>query len=351
MDDKINKKIKVKNYKEYFKDSKSIFTIFCITIAFILVILLSSGVSFYFRGLDDSFWGDLAISFSLCVYCLYFGIPEGSNIYEKKKDGRYQKALLNFLSCREQTSKRDNDFNQWLDNYYQKNKLDYYKIILSTHGNINPYVLDLDYYELEKLRKPYKKNWEDTEFKGREETYFRSLNDNQIEIIKSIFNGEVNVEKIPNDFFKTLNGKIIESEYVEQAKTNKKNTLKYALLIGYRIIFVFVFAFVFSIFGYQVSEASGSGEVMQRTITTISRLWTMISSFVYGLAVGKIVVMNKAVKLEYKARVSEYFLNDKTFVYLNEEEIAKKEYEEYQKNVKEPEIVETNENKDIKLIE
>lgn len=326
--------------KEYFKDTKTLFTIFCLTIAFVIVILLSSGINLYFRGLDDSFWGDLAISFALCVYCLYFGVPEGTNLYEKKTNGKYQNALNGFLNAREKTSLMDNKFNQWLDSYYQKNREDYFRVILSTHGNINPYVLDLDYSELSNLSNPYKKNWDDTEFKGRKDTYFRSLNQEQIDLIRDIFNGKINIEKIPNDFFKTLNGKIILSEYIEQARSNKKNLLQYAFLIGYRVIFVFLFAFIFAIFGFQVAEATSGGEILQRTITTLSRIWTMITSFVYGFAVGKIIVMNKASKLEYKTRVSEYFLNDKDFKYVSEEEIAKKEYEKFESEQSKVEILE-----------
>lgn len=332
-----NKKVKV--YKEYFKDTKTIFTILCLTIAFVLVILLSSGITFYFRGLDSSFWGDLAVSFALCVYCLYFGVPEGTNLYEKKKEGRYQKSLNDFLEIRKKTSLRDNEFNQWLDDYYNKNKIDYYKTILSIHGNINPLVLDLDKSELSNLSHPYKKNWDGTEFAGREETYFRSLNDTQIDIIRDIFDGKINVERIPNDFFKTLNGRVILSEYIEQLNANKRNTIKYAFLIGYRVVFVFLFALIFAIFGIQVADSTSNGEIIQRVITTFSRLWTMISSFVYGFAVGKTMVMAKATKLEYKTRVSEYFLNDKDFKYSSEKELARQEYEEYEKNNEKVEVL------------
>lgn len=320
-------------YKEYLSDKKTIFTIFCLSIAFVLVILISFGVNLFFQPLNSSeFLTNLAISFALCVYCLYFGLPEGKNLYQKKQNGRYKIALINFQEIRGKVKIRDNEFNQWLEKYYQENKRDYLVAILTLHGNINPYVLDLDYSELDNLNKPFKKSREGTEFEGREDTYFRSLNDDQIKIIKEIFEGKIKVEKIPNEFFKTINGKIILSEYVEQARINRKNTLTYAFLIFYRILMVFVFAFLFSVLGYNIATYSGDNlaqEVVGRVIQTVSRIWTMLSSFVYGFSVGKIIVMRESKILEYKTRVNELFLNDKNFVAVNENIIAKKEFDKY----------------------
>ena len=145
-------------YKEYLSDKKTIFTIFCLSIAFVLVILISFGVNLFFQPLDSSeFLTNLAISFDLCVYCLYFGLPEGKNLYQKKQNGRYKIALINFQEIRKKVKIRDNEFNQWLEKYYQENKRDYLVAILTLHGNINTYVLDLDYSELDNLHKTFHK--------------------------------------------------------------------------------------------------------------------------------------------------------------------------------------------------
>lgn len=328
-------------YKEYFNDRKTIMTIFCLSIVFILVILMSFGINFVFNpSIDNKWWSDLAITFSLCVYCLYFGIPEARELYKKKKDGRYQRTKFAFIEARGKVSEKDEAFSQWLEVYYQKNKLDYFYSLLSLHGNINKQVLDLDYNELDNLLHPYKKNWDNTEFKGREDTYFRTLTQEQVDMIKAIFKGKVVVEKIPDDFFKTLDGSVISSEYVEQSRRTRKETRQYTMLIIYRVLAVFVFALVFSIFGMQMSsEELTAAVILQRVISTLSRLWTMISSFTYGFAVGKIMTMNEARKLEYKTRVNTEFFNDKDFKPLSLEEVAKKEYEDYEKKVIVPEVL------------
>lgn len=333
------KKINPSVYKEYFSDKKTVMTIFSLTLAFVLVILLSFGTNFFFKELDSSFWSDLAISFALCVYCLYFGIPEGKNLYQKKNNGRYKVALHKFEEARQVSMKHDFEFNQWLESYYEKNKKDYLLSVLSLHGNINPYALDLDYYELDELKRPFKKVWDDTEFSGRKPTYFRSMTDDQIEILKDIYNGEIKVERIPDDFFKTLNGKILISEYIEQMRERKKNRLQVGLLIVGRVIMVFAFAFIFASFGMSLSDSQDASVVFKQVYSMISRMWTMISSFIYGFSLGKFIVMRDSSVLEYKARVNIEFNCDKKFTYLSEDEMAKKEYEEYEKKVVHAEVV------------
>lgn len=330
--EKKDKKISV--YKEYLSDKKTVMTLFSLTIAFVLVILLSFGTNFFFRDLDDSFFTDLMISFALCVYCLYFGIPEGKNLYQKKSNGKYLNAIHLFEDARKESIKRDFEFNQRLEQYYQKNKRDYFLSILSLHGNINPYALDLDYLELDNLKRPYKKEWKDTEFEGRPTTYFRTMTDKQIEILKEIYNGNIKVERIPDDFFKTLNGKILISEYIEQMRDRKKHWMQLAMLIVGRIIMVFAFAFVFSSFGMELSQTEDWSERFNQIFTLLSRLWTMLSSFVYGFSLGKFIVMKDANVLEYKARVNTEFNNDTRFVYQSEDELAKKEYDKYEKEHK-----------------
>lgn len=322
-------------------DRSSMLRMTGMSFAFILVILLSFGAHFFFRTInDETFWGDLAISFALCVYSLYFGISEGKDYYLKRDNGRYQKAFSDFVNIRQEVSPQDNKFNQWLEVYYEKQKKDYFISILSLHGNINPQVLDLDKNELYLLSKPYKKSWKGTEFEGRKDTYFRSLNEEQIELIGDIFAGKIKVEKIPDDFFKTIHGEVLSNEYVEQPRKTKKNSRNYVMLISSRLLMLFAYSFVFAIFGIKIIKSETTEEIIENIISTVSRLWTMLSSYSYGFMIGKTIVLNTASTIEYKWRVNNEFIHDTDFVALDEEELAKKEYEESIKEGLEVELVE-----------
>lgn len=324
-------KEKVKNiYKEYISDRRTLLTIVAMTFGFLLTIALSFGTRFFFKDINDSdFWSNFAISFALCVYCLYFGIPEGKELYQKKDNGRYKIARNEFLTIRKEAQLKDNEFNQWLDQYYEKSKKDYYRSILSLQGTVNPQVLDLDLTEIDNLAKPYKKCWKDTEFEGRKDTIFRTHTQEQIDLIKKIYRGEIKVERIPNDFFKTIDGKVVSSEYVEQARDKSKKMKKYAMLIVMRLVLIFLFAIIFASFGIEVAKATSGEQVLNQTVRTVSRIWTMISSFVYGFSIGKVMCMDEASVFEFKYRVNVAFLNDKHFIAMSEEEIAEKEYADY----------------------
>lgn len=326
------KQEKVKNvYKDFFNDKKTIISLLSMSLCFILVIFLSFGSSLFFRELDSSFWSDTAISIALCVYCLYFGIPQGVDLYKKKENGKYKFNLKAFEAERSVSIKRDAEFNQWLEAFYQKNKNDYFVSLLSLNGFRNMQVLDLDLSEIDNLLKPYKKCWDETEFAGRKDTYFRTHTKKQIDILREILVGKINVARIPDDYFKTFNGKMLVSEYIAQQRQEKQNQITYAMLIIGRVIFVVIFALVFSLFGVSLMEDPTGSQIFQSFWTMLTRLWTMLSSFYYGLEVGKIMVQRDADKLDFKARVNRMFNEDKDFKPVSEEELAKREYDLYEK--------------------
>ena len=330
---------KQSKYKDYFSDKTTILTIVALTLALILTILLSFGTNFYFKQADKNFWTDNAISFALCIYCLYFGIPEAKALYMKKDGGRYKVSMTNFEDIRRETSKRDNEFNQWLKKYYKTEKRQYLNQILSLYGIANEQVLDLDINEVDNLLKPYKKCWKDTEFKNRPDTYFKTLSKKQVSIIKDILKGKITVEQFPNDYFKTYKNRAISSAYIEQSKAHKRNNLTYAMLIAFRLSLALIISFIFTSIGFEIVDGGSAEVIMSRVIITLSRLWTMISSFTYGFGLGKIMVMNDASAIEYKTNINKLFVDDKDFVALSEEDLAKQEYEEYQKTINVAEVI------------
>jgi hypothetical protein len=337
--------LKDSKYIEIIKDRQSIITILALSLAFVFSTILGFGARFYVHAITDtSFWSDLALSFILCVYCLYFGIPEAKNFYQKLIGGKYQNALKEFKLVRQETRKRDFEFGQWLTKLYQDEKDAYFHEILSVAGITNKQVLDLQITELNELKKPYLKTWENTEFEGREPTFFRAMTRHQISIIRAVMKGDISFSRIPDSFFKTAGNKIVTSEYKQKANSSKES-LTYGFLIANRVVMVFVFAFATTIIGIRFAEIKETttstvlpdGTVVEETISvgsqvlanlvdTISRYWTMISSFVYGFSLGRLMVTKDTDKLEYKTDTSYSFLNDTNFVAKTEQEVAIDEY-------------------------
>lgn len=322
-----------KRKSNFLKDKASVFSIIGASLGLVIVIFLTFGVSVKFENLDSpAFWAKVLISSVLTLYSLFIAVPAGLSYYKTKENGRYDIAFGDFCTVRKEVIKRDSEFDQWLYSYYEKNRMDYLKQVLSLNGNIDIRVLDLDISEIDKLSHPFKKNWENTEFEGRPDTYFRSLTPDQIKVVKDIFAGKYAVERLPNDFFKAFNGKVVSSEYIEQARQNKKNKLYLFKKVGSKVISLLAFAFVFSSLIIEVGQASTISEIIERIITFLTRLFTMCSGYYYGFDTGKHMAMNEATSLEYKVRVNNLFLNDKDFKPLTNDELGKQELEREQFN-------------------
>lgn len=288
-------------YIDFYSDKTTVLRYVALSFAFILVIALSFGAKFFLQTEFDSadFWGDFGLSAALCVYCLFIGMPEAKDAYRKKREGRYQTCMSEFRAVRGRVMPRDADFDEWLEVFYKEQKLDYYHQILTVNGITEYKVLDLDISEVEKLSQPYHKEWESGAV-----TDFKTMTPDQIKVIERILRGKIKVKKIPNDAFKTTNGKIIANEYVSQSKQEGRDNMTYVGLIISRLVLMLAISFLLAIFGVELAKAEDAEQVLNQVIDTISRIWTMLSSYMYGFSIGRMMVTNECNRIEFKTRVN-----------------------------------------------
>lgn len=300
----------IQKYLDYYNDKTTILRFASMSLVFVLVILLGFGARFYLATSFDAedFWGDLGFSMALCIYCMFLGIPEAKDAYRKKVDGRYQKAMTDFAEIRKSVLPEDERFDAWLDQFYLDQRLDYFKQLLTVKGINNYKVLDLGIDELPNLAVAYEKEWEDGS-----KTKFKAMTEEQIKLVSDILTGKIKVKKIPNDAFKTANGKIISNEYVTQSKRDGRNSMTYALLVAGRLLLMIVISVFLVLFGIKMSESSTGEEILNQVIDTLGRIWTMLSSYMYGFSIGRMMVTNECDQIEFKTRVNHRFLNDKGF--------------------------------------
>lgn len=300
----------IQKYLDYYNDKTTILRFASMSLVFLLVILLGFGVRFYVATSFDAadFWGDLGFSMALCIYCMFLGVPEARDAYKKKIDGRYQKAIADFAEIRKSVLPLDEGFDEWLDKFYLDQRLDYFKQLLTVKGVNNYRILDLGLDELDSLKGKYEKTWDDGTV-----TTFKPMTDDQIELVRDILTGKIKVKKIPNDAFKTANGKIISNEYVTQSKRDQRNGITYAVLVAGRLLLMVLISVFLVLFGIKMSDASDKEEVLNQIIDTLGRLWTMVSSYMYGFSIGRMMVTNECDQIEFKTRVNHRFLNDSDF--------------------------------------
>lgn len=300
----------IQKYLDYYNDKTTILRFASMSLVFLLVILLGFGVRFYVATSFDAadFWGDLGFSMALCIYCMFLGVPEARDAYKKKIDGRYQKAIADFAEIRKSVLPLDEGFDEWLDKFYLDQRLDYFKQLLTVKGVNNYRILDLGLDELDSLKGKYEKTWDDGTV-----TTFKPMTDDQIELVRDILTGKIKVKKIPNDAFKTANGKIISNEYVTQSKRDQRNGITYAVLVAGRLLLMVLISVFLVLFGIKMSDASDKEEILNQIIDTLGRIWTMLSSYMYGFSIGRMMVTNECDQIEFKTRVNHRFLNDSDF--------------------------------------
>lgn len=334
--------MRIEKYIDYYNDKTTILRYTALSLAFLLVIILGFGARFFIEHDWNTadFWGDFGLSASLCVYCIFLSIPEAKDNYRKKVGGRYQECKLQFKEARDKVKDKDAAFDQWLDKFYREQRDDYYRQLLSIKGIRKSKVLELDLYELGDLKKPHRKVWDDGT-----ETNFPSMTDEQIGLVRDILKGRISVRKIPNDAFKTMNGKIMANEYVTRSKSESKEYAEYAILIAGRLGLMCFISFIFAIFGLKLAQSQSAEQVINQIIDTISRIWTMVSSYVYGFSIGRTMVSNECDRIEFKTRVNTQFLSDKDFKPVDEEELLRRQIEEEEAKEIHPEIVEEGEGK------
>ena len=288
-------------YLDYYSDKTTILRYATLSIAFILVVLLGFGARFYLSTTFDAsdFWGDLGLSLALCVYCMFIGIPEAKDNYRKKIDGRYQQSMRNFQEARSAAAPYDDGFDDWLEKYYEEQRTDYFRQLLTVAGVNNYRVLDLDLSEIPELEKGYRKIWENGTV-----TDFRTYAPEQTKVIKDILTGKYKVKKIPNDSFKSSNGRIAANEYVTQSRQDARNAVTYATLMASRLALMILISLILALFGIKLASSSSAEQVMNQIIDTIGRIWTMVSSYMYGFSIGRLMISNECVRLDFKARVN-----------------------------------------------
>lgn len=328
--------MRIAKYIDYYNDKTTILRFTSLSLAFVLVIILGFGARFFIESdwNTTDFWGNFGLSASLCVYCIFLSIPEARDNYRKKVDGRYQECRNEFKAIRDKVKDRDSDFDQWLELYYQEQKRDHFRQLLSIKGIRNERVLDLDITELDELRKPHKKVWEDGT-----ETAFPSMTDDQIALVKAILKGRISVRKIPNAAFKTMGGKMISNEYVSQGKRDALEYLEYGVLIAGRLGLMCIITFMTALFGIKLAQSQSAEQAINQIVDTISRLWTMVSSYVYGFSIGRTMISNECDRIEFKTRVNSQFLSDKDFKPINEDELIRRQIEEEEAKEIHPEVV------------
>lgn len=268
---------------------------------------------------SPDFVANLLITLSICLIGMANGNAEGTNYYKNKVNGLYQVTCNEFKTARKKINPYIDKFSYWSENLYKKELYKKQFRYLKNDFGIKQAekIMKLDRSEIVLLVKPQKFG----------DTYFNSLNEEQIKACLNVAEGKVKLRYIEESYF--LNVSITnknQTTYEWGGLENKNKTKHFTKLTAYRLLTTITIGVIFG--GLVVGETASVSQVW---VTLVARLWTLSTSIMWGVFISSTILNESCSYISYKTRMLDTFyletVVNKTFNSKTQEEIAKEEYE------------------------
>lgn len=286
------------------------------------------------------YWVAIIIQFAISIFSMVTGRQIGDDVGRNNKNGQYKIELKEYENQYNHIDKINmfEHFEPWLVSSYRERKVEEkIKEALRDFGIKQPEVLDLDWEDIEKLNKPFRKSWLGTPFEGKypnNETIFLSLDEEQIQALKAIKKGAIKVPYVSASYFmNALKGTSVD-EWDRAAKSDKKKGAKLASGYSYRIVLMLVISVALNGIVPVPYEEMAAASV---AINIAQRVFTLISSTIWGFYLGMKVVDMDIIFLAYKTLVLKTYVSEcESGAYKPESiaEKAKRQYNEYEEEKK-----------------
>lgn len=331
---------------DYGVTKKTIYSVFGLLGCLFLVIVLSiTGANFDPNVfLTWNYWVMLIIDYAIAIFSMITGRQMGDDMNRNSPEKQYRRELKNYSIQykRLEDGKMEAHFPAWLDVYKDKKLVNKIHEILKDWHIFQFEVLDLDLSELKNLKNPYKKEWEGTLYYEKylhEEldpkthqktkvscTYFKSMSNDQVEIIRAILEGEVTVSEVSSSYFLNALKGMSTDEWERASKAEKKKGWFVSSGYIYRLVCLLALSIVLN--GIVPSPYGSSAATIWLNIAR--RVFVMVTSTTWGIYLGMKVVDMDCVFLCYKTLIITEYANDVDsgdFKFKTEEEIGKEQYE------------------------
>lgn len=263
-----------------------------------------------------NYWVSMVIQYGIAIFSMITGRQIGDDTQRNARNGQYRRELNNYKAEYDTIRQRKayEHFPKWLNEYREKKRVEETKELLADWGIYQEAVLDLDISELDNLSKPYRKDWTGTEHyekylkpNGESKTTFKSLTDEQIQIVKEIMKGAIKVPPLdPAYFMNALKGSSTD-EWRRAAKADKKKGWKVAT--GYVYKLGMMLAISVALNGL-VPTPYGDAQATTIVFNIVQRIFTMVTATTWGVFMGfKIVEMDMGF-LTYKTYMLHKYIDE-----------------------------------------
>ena len=337
-EDKINEAINKNKFEKYGLTRKSIYSIISVIACILLIVVVSiAHVGFnkeFYKDID--YWINLAILSSITIFGMFTGEQMGDDINRNNPKGRFRKSLNKYSIQYQKVDDKKlfSYFEDWLDFYRERKLKKKIKDILKDNGIYQLEVLDLDLSELENLKQPWRKNWSGTNKevkyfnpnKNESITYFMSYDEEQIELIRFCLKGKVKVSKLPSSFFTDALNAYEKDMWESAAHSHTKKNAYLSLNTTYKLVGLLVFSFLMS--GLE-PIADGQTTANEVLLSLFSKLFTLVTSIIWGMYIGMELVKIDTTYLDYKIRMLSLYEEEYDLKIFNPKTIEQKAEENY----------------------
>lgn len=328
--------------QKYGMTRKTLYGTLSLAVAIVLIVVLSLvNAKFSISALKTSaFWTNFAILSGLTILGMIIGLQSGKDMSQNNAIGAFRKALEKYTVI---FKKIDEIMlfvylEDWIQIYRERKKKEKIERLILDSGIKQLEVLDLDLSEIHNLRNPYKKEWTTAlkrEYGKEPVTLFLSCTEEQIEVLRYCLSGKVKVSDIPKSFFTNATNQSEEDMWEKVGMATKKKSSFLASNFAFKMLGLLAFCVLWSGLGIGTSDSISSGEMWTLLVT---RIFTLVTSYIWGIFIGFEYVKIDLAYLEYKISILNQYYDEyqlKIFVPKTIEQVAQEQYEKYEQEQEE----------------
>lgn len=270
---------------------------------------------------------DVILNAAITIFCTIAAVPSGIAATKQRHNpdgtpGKYLQDFAAYNVIRQKIEPKRIAFSQWHKEQHLKEQHQKCVEFLLSKGVLQAEdILKLSKEQVMKLTTPqcFKIN--------SKELYFKSLTDDQIKACLKVFKGSIIVHKLPDFYFLYYDGNSAKTFYDQAYYESKDERRTLIVKLVSKISLGFVITCIFTGLVITASEDLSNTEyIIRAIITTLSRVFSAVSSTLWGWLLGQEMVYKQCYYLNGRTQFLELFDNDVSFVPKNLQEQAKSDY-------------------------
>lgn len=264
------------------------------------------------------FWTDELIIIAITILSLFSAMFVGQASNAQNSKSQIASAKVRFI---ESIKKIDNRsaFSQWIKKVLQPKDIESIKERELRNLGIDDYtILKLEDAQIKSLAENPQK------FNGR---YYGKIDKKKVKSILAIKEGVKKVYLVEPGYYLTVSS--LDSDKTTSEKSGREQkvkTIRLVVSVISKIILTLIPAMIFAMFVKETVEGAEEGMLAEAAARFASRMFALVNSAFFGYMVGCQMNDIDADYINLKSDVHAEFAEDKDFVALDQQELAKQEY-------------------------